>query len=89
MAGSTCVNEGSAYVIMPVQPGMMFPQEAVAEPPQLSPKDVVDPPLPAVAKTASPPAAAVSNKQTSSATTNAFRVSAQSLFFAAVLMLQG
>ncbi|XP_047938373.1 glycerophosphodiester phosphodiesterase GDPDL6-like [Salvia hispanica] len=86
---STCVNEGSAYVIMPVQPGMMFPQEAVAEPPQLSPKDVVDPPLPAVAKTASPPAAAVSNKQTSSATTNAFRVSAQSLFFAAVLMLQG
>ncbi|KAL1534077.1 glycerophosphodiester phosphodiesterase GDPDL6-like isoform X1 [Salvia divinorum] len=83
---SSCVNEESPYVTMPVQPGMMFPQEAVAEPPQLSPKDVVDPPLPPVANTSSPPAAA-SNKQTSSATTNTLRVHAQSLFFAAVVVL--
>lgn len=88
VAGSSCLNEQSPYVVMPVQPGMMFPQEGVAEPPQLSPKDVVDPPLPAVAKTASPPAAAAtSNKQTSSATTNTFRVSAKGLILAATVLL--
>ncbi|XP_042048320.1 glycerophosphodiester phosphodiesterase GDPDL6-like [Salvia splendens] len=83
---SSCLNEQSPYVIMPVQPGMMFPQEGVAEPPQLSPKDVVDPPLPPVAKAPSPPPAATPNKQTSS-TTNTLRVSAQSLYFAAVVLL--
>ncbi|XP_047945390.1 glycerophosphodiester phosphodiesterase GDPDL6-like isoform X1 [Salvia hispanica] len=83
---SSCLNEQSPYVIMPVQPGMMFPQEGVAEPPQLSPKDVVDPPLPPVAKAPSPLPAATPNKQTSS-TTNTLRVSAQSLYFAALVLL--
>ena len=86
VAGSSCLNEQSPYVIMPVQPGMMFPQEGVAEPPQLSPKDVVDPPLPTVAKAPSPLPAATPNKQTSS-TTNTLRVSAQSLYFAALVLL--
>ncbi|KAL1548962.1 glycerophosphodiester phosphodiesterase GDPDL6-like isoform X2 [Salvia divinorum] len=82
---SSCLNEQSPYVIMPVQPGMMFPQEAVAEPPQLSPKDVIDPPLPPVAKTPSP-LAATPNKQTSSTTTT-LRVCDQSLFYAAVVVI--
>ncbi|XP_057767859.1 glycerophosphodiester phosphodiesterase GDPDL6-like isoform X2 [Salvia miltiorrhiza] len=69
---SSCLNEESPYVTMPAQPGMMFSQDAVAEPPELSPKDVIDPPLPPVAKP-SPPAA-TSTKQTYNSSTNTLRV---------------
>ncbi|CAA0820644.1 Glycerophosphodiester phosphodiesterase GDPDL7 [Striga hermonthica] len=49
-ARSTCTINGSAYLIPPVQPGFLYEAEPVAEPPLLSTADVVDPPLPAVAK---------------------------------------
>ncbi|KZV27409.1 putative glycerophosphoryl diester phosphodiesterase 2 [Dorcoceras hygrometricum] len=50
---SSCTSNGSPYVINPVEPGLLYQPdrvEKVAEPPQLSTGDVVDPPLPAVTK---------------------------------------
>ncbi|EPS68532.1 hypothetical protein M569_06231, partial [Genlisea aurea] len=49
-ARSSCSNQKAAYNIQPIVPGFLFEADPVAEPPLLSHDEVVDPPLPAVAK---------------------------------------
>ncbi|KAK6156591.1 hypothetical protein DH2020_010839 [Rehmannia glutinosa] len=92
---STCTTNGSAYLIPPVQPGFLYEADPVAEPPLLSSADVVDPPLPAIAKndtaqsandsasTSDAPASAPAPKSSSTTIT----VSTQGLLFAAMVAL--
>ncbi|KAL0382947.1 UNVERIFIED_CONTAM: Glycerophosphodiester phosphodiesterase GDPDL7 [Sesamum calycinum] len=48
---SSCATQGSPYVIRPVEPGYLYVSpDPITEPPLLSTADVVDPPLPAIAK---------------------------------------
>ncbi|XP_011084009.1 glycerophosphodiester phosphodiesterase GDPDL7 [Sesamum indicum] len=48
---SSCATQGSPYVIKPVEPGYLYvAPPPITEPPLLSTADVVDPPLPAIAK---------------------------------------
>lgn len=50
IAGSSCTAHDSPYSIRPVVPGFLYQPQPVADPPQLSVAEVVDPPLPAVAR---------------------------------------
>ncbi|KAK4404208.1 Glycerophosphodiester phosphodiesterase GDPDL7 [Sesamum angolense] len=48
---SSCATQGSPYVIRPVEPGYLYVSPVpITEPPLLSTADVVDPPLPTIAK---------------------------------------
>ncbi|KAH6817397.1 SHV3-like 5 [Perilla frutescens var. frutescens] len=84
-ARSSCTSNGSPYVIQPVQPGFLFQAEPVAEPPQLSPANVVDPPLPAVAK-GGPTQPAPAAKPKAKSSSFSISVDARGLLFAAVVV---
>ncbi|KAL6555143.1 hypothetical protein OROGR_006401 [Orobanche gracilis] len=94
---STCTTKGSAYLIPPVQPGFLYEANPVAEPPLLSTEDVVDPPLPAIAKNETAQSAnnsdSTSNTPTSApppnpkSSTTSITVSIKGLFFAAMVAL--
>ncbi|KAL3643240.1 hypothetical protein CASFOL_014055 [Castilleja foliolosa] len=92
---STCTTKGSAYLIPPVEPGFLYEGQPVAEPPLLSTADVVDPPLPAIAKneTANDSAASTSGTPASApppnqkASSTSITVSSGGLLFAALVAL--
>ncbi|GFP81712.1 glycerophosphodiester phosphodiesterase gdpdl7 [Phtheirospermum japonicum] len=94
---STCTTNGAAYLIPLVQPGSLYQADPVAEPPLLSTADVVDPPLPPIAKnetaqsandsassSGTPTSAPPPNKNSS---TTSITVSTGGLFFAALVAL--
>ena len=92
-ARSSCAAKGSPYLIQPVQPGFLFEPEPVAEPPLLSAADVVDPPLPAVAKNTTTPAAdetpAAAAAPAPKSSASSLSVGTKGLLLGAILALMG
>ncbi|KAK4415049.1 Glycerophosphodiester phosphodiesterase GDPDL7 [Sesamum alatum] len=92
---SSCASQESPYVIRPLQPGYLYVAASpVAEPPLLSTSDVVDPPLPAVAKNSTAQSAAGSAPTTGppppapkSSSTTSVTVGAEGVIFAAIVAL--
>lgn len=92
-SGSSCARKRSTYIIRPVKPGFLYVAEApVAEPPLLSTAEVVDPPLPAVAKNStaqpaadSPPTSGTPTPTPPSSSTTSVTVIAESSIFTAIL----
>ncbi|KAI3443993.1 hypothetical protein Pfo_000658 [Paulownia fortunei] len=92
---SSCTINGSAYLVQPVQPGFLYEADPVAEPPLLSTADVVDPPLPAIAKNSTDQSASDSASSSETPTSSpppkssstSVTVSTEVLFFAAMVAL--
>ncbi|KAL0340435.1 UNVERIFIED_CONTAM: Glycerophosphodiester phosphodiesterase GDPDL7 [Sesamum radiatum] len=92
---SSCATQGSPYVIRPVEPGYLYVSpDPITEPPLLSTADVVDPPLPAIAKNLTTQSAAGSASPSGppppapkSSSTSSVAVGAEGFILAAIVAL--